>query len=99
MTVTFSRVSHKIAAGVITAAIIGLFTVSMSAISSKVDEEKFMQHCTENERELERLKRQFEMQNQVNHELLQSIRRIEIKLERVETNTEWLIKEVRNGQN
>lgn len=99
MTVTLTSVSHKIAAGVITAAIIGLFTVSMASISNKVDQDTFEKHCTEYDRELSRLKRQFEIQNHVNTELLQSIRRIEIKLERVETNTEWLIKEVRNDKN
>lgn len=87
--------SIKIAGSIIAFILISLITIGSSYISSKVDREEFETHCVETKRKFDNMQNQIDAQLKVNHELLKTLNRMEVKIERVETNTEWLIKEVK----
>jgi hypothetical protein len=90
-----SQITVKVAGTVIAAAIIGLSTIGYAFMSDKVDKETFEKHCIENTKDFERMQNQIDQQVRINTELLKTLNEINVKIERVETNTEWLIKEVK----
>jgi hypothetical protein len=90
---SFSQVSVRVAATIIAAAVIGLFGVGYAFISDKVDKETYEKHCAENERRIKEINSRIDNQIRINAELLETLNRMEVKLTKVETNTEWLIKE------
>jgi septal ring factor EnvC (AmiA/AmiB activator) len=90
-----SQITVKVAGTVIAAAIIGLSTIGYAFMSDKVDKETFEKHCIENAKDFERMQNQIDQQVRINTELLKTLNEINVKIERVETNTEWLIKEVK----
>lgn len=90
---TLSQLSIKIAAGVIMAAILGLGSIGYAFMCDKVDVKTYEKHCIENAKEFERMQNQINQQVRINSELLKTLNEINIKVQRVETNTEWLIKE------
>ena len=90
-----SQITVKVAGAVIAAAIIGLSTIGYAFMCDKVDKETFEKHCIENTKDFERMQNQIDQQVRINTELLKTLNEINVKIERVETNTEWLIKEVK----
>lgn len=94
---TISDFTLKVAAGVITTAIIGLGTTGFIFVTDKVSKDEFEKHCIENERKHSQLQQQVNQQLEVNAELLKALNRMEVKIQEVKTNTEWLIKE-RDGK-
>lgn len=92
---TISAFHMKIAASLITAALIGLSGMAVNSHMNKISRSEFDEFCNQNKIEHERLQNQIEQQVRINAELLKSLNRMEVKIERVETNTEWLIKEIK----
>ena len=90
---TMSMFTYKIAAGVIIAAIIGLTSLGFSTIDNKVDTEKFDEYCKQTEKRLDAMQSQMNSQIKINTALLETLNRLEVKVTKVETNTEWLIKD------
>lgn len=90
---TISDFALKVAAAVITAVIIGLGTTGFIFVTDKVSKDEFEKHCIENERKHSQLQQQVNQQLEVNAELLKALNRIDLKVQEVKTNTEWLMKE------
>ena len=90
---TFSQIQIKVTAIVIASAILGLGTIGYAFMCDKVDVKTYEKHCIENAREFDRMQNQINQQVKINSELLKTLNEINIKVQRVETNTEWLIKE------
>jgi len=90
---TFSQLSIKIAATVIAGVILSLGAVSWTFITDKVDKQTYEQHCIENKKRFEDMQNQINQQVKINSELLKALNDLNIKVEVVKTNTEWLIKE------
>ncbi|MDX9848861.1 MAG: hypothetical protein RBT74_17925 [Tenuifilaceae bacterium] len=90
---TFSDFSLKVAATVIAAIIIGMGTAGASFISDKVSKAEFEQHCRDEEKKRQEMQRQIDGQLQINAELLKALNGIDVKLQEVKTNTEWLMKD------
>jgi len=90
---TITQMSLNIATGVITAAVIGAATLVFTSFRDKISRQEFNTMCIQNKAEHARLQKQYDNQVAVNAELLKAMNSMNIKLERVETNTEWLIKQ------
>jgi len=92
---TTSTLTMKVAAIVIAACITGLGATAINSHLNKVDRSEFVEFCKQNKLEHERLQNQIDQNVEINSELLKALNRMEVKIERVETNTEWLIKETK----
>ncbi|NBK21796.1 MAG: hypothetical protein EOM68_07205 [Spirochaetia bacterium] len=85
--------SLKVSATVIAALIISLGAAGATFMSDKVSKEEFEKHCREMDDKQRALQEQFNNQLQVNAEMLKALNRIDLKVQEVKTNTEWLMKE------
>lgn len=90
---TFTDFSLKVAATVIAAVILSMGAAAATFISDKVSKEEFEKHCREMDEKQKRLEEQFNNQLEVNAEMLRALNRIDLKVQEVKTNTEWLMKE------
>jgi len=91
---TFTDFSLKVAATVIAAVILSMGAAAATFIFDKVSKAEFEKHCREMDEKQKRLEEQFYNQLEVNTEMLKALNRIDLKLEKVNTNTEWLMKEM-----
>ena len=93
--VTISQMTLRIAASVIAFVLISLITIGATYISGKTDQKEFDAHREQTLDRFDKMQTQINAQLKVNSELLKTLNRTELKIERIETNTEWLIKEVK----